>query len=246
VDSLVVEGGADIGWTIQLPVVRPDRYDVWTYPEGSDGRPTMPVLQSASVSVTDPALAVRLPPESSLPVAIRAVPSSRWAVDWLVVGPFPNPQRVGTEYSPALDTSFPPEEDPAPGRSYLLPGGGTVGWTRATGDSTGYVRLNPHFVPNDWVAAYAQAFLFSPTARPGILLLGADDAHQLWVNGELVSSRQGRNISMPDDLSIPVDLQAGWNRVLLKVADLDGGWAFQLRAADPTGELKWAPTAPGF
>jgi len=28
--------------------------------------------------------------------------------------------------------------------------------------------------------------------------------------------------------------------VLLKVADLDGGWAFQLRAADAGGVLRWA------
>jgi len=110
----------------------------------------------------------------------------------------------------------------------------------------GYVRLNPHFQANDWVAAYAQAFLFAPTARDGNLLLGADDAHQLWVNGELVSTRQGRNISVADDLDVPVRLEAGWNRVLIKIANLDGGWAFHLRAADPVGELRWATTAPGL
>jgi hypothetical protein len=163
----------------------------------------------------------------------------------LVAGPFPNPQEVGTEHSPALDRAFGPEEDADPNRSYLLPGGETVFWKEVSGDSTGYVRLNPHFVPSDWVAAYAQSSLFSPDAREATLLLGADDAHQLWVNGELVSMRQGRNISVADDLEIPVRLHAGWNRVLLKVADLDGGWAFHLRAADPTGELRWSPRPPG-
>ncbi len=244
VDSLVVEGDDDSGWTVLLPVLHPDRYQVWTYPAGPDGRSIAPVLKVPSVSVYDTLLAVALPPGDPLPVAVRAVARSRWAVEWLVVGPFPNPQRVGTEYSPALDSVFPPEEDPSPGRSYPIQGGRMTGWVGATGDSTGYVRLNPHFVPNDWVAAYAQASLFSPTARPGLLLLGADDAHELWMNGELVSSRQGRNISVADDLSVPVELRAGWNRVLMKVADLDGGWAFHLRAADPTGELRWAPTAP--
>jgi hypothetical protein len=32
--------------------------------------------------------------------------------------------------------------------------------------------------------------------------------------------------------------------VLLKVANLDGGWAFQLRAADPDGVLRWSARAP--
>jgi hypothetical protein len=126
-------------------------------------------------------------------------------------------------------------------------GGVRASWHPVQGDETGYVRLNPHFEPNDHVAAYAQAFLFSPDSREAVLLLGADDAHQLWVNGEELSKRQGRNISVQDDLGIPVRLNPGWNRVLVKVADLDGGWAFHLRAADPTGELRWRGEPPeGF
>jgi len=66
----------------------------------------------------------------------------------------------------------------------------------------------------------------------------------LWVNGQRVSARQGRHESFPDDVAVPVRLHAGWNRVLLKVANLDGGWAFQLRAADPDGVLRWSARAP--
>jgi hypothetical protein len=148
---------------------------------------------------------------------------------------------VGTEHSSALDSVYGPERDPAVDRSYSLRDGGTAGWREIQGDETGYVRLNPHFQPNDWVAAYVQAFLHSPDDRRAVLLLGADDGHVLWVNGERVSERQGRNISVPDELEVGVRLQAGWNRILLKVADLDGGWAFHLRAADPGGELRWSP-----
>jgi hypothetical protein len=104
----------------------------------------------------------------------------------------------------------------------------------------GQVRLNPHFTPNDWVAAYAQTFLFSPTDGEVRLLFGADDAHVLWVNGQRVSERQGRHISVADDLEVTVRLRGGWNQILLKVADLDGGWAFQMRAADPHGAYRWA------
>jgi hypothetical protein len=60
-----------------------------------------------------------------------------------------------------------------------------------------------------------------------------------------VSSRQGRNISVVDDMEVSVRLRAGWNRVLLKVADLDGGWAFHLRAADPDGVLRWSVRPEG-
>ena len=245
-DSLErVEDGQE-NWNVRLPVPRPDRYAVWTYPRGPDGRPMTPRILHPLVSVTGASLELEFPAGEPLPTAVHAVPVPRWATDWLVVGPFPNPQQVGTEHSPAIDSVFPPEEDPDPTRSYRLPTGAAVEWRLASGDSTGYVRLNPHFEPNDWVVAYAQAFLHSSTAREVVLLLGTDDAHQLWVNGTPVSSRQGRNISVPDDLEVRVNLRPGWNRVLLKVADLDGGWAFHLRAADPSDELRWAVVASGL
>jgi hypothetical protein len=246
--ELLEDGG---GVTVRVAAPRPDLYDIWVYPEGPDGRPAPPTLFQGAVVVSDGPLELLLEPRTgsrpaeSLPAALHLIPRPRWATEWLIVGPFPNPQKVGSEYSPALDSIFGPELDPDPAREYSLPGGGFAAWRSAAGDTTGYVRLNPHFQPSDWVAAYAQAFLYSPDSREAVLLLGADDAHQLWLNGELVSKRQGRNISVPDDLEVPVLLQAGWNRVLLKVADLDGGWAFQLRAADPRGDLRWAPSPPG-
>jgi hypothetical protein len=178
-----------------------------------------------------------------LPAAAEARPIRDFAGAWSVVGPFPNPQRLGTEHSPALDETHDPERDPD-SLAYTLPGGDTVAWQDVDAGDDGYVRLNALFEPNDWVAAYAQSFLYAPTARDAVLLLGADDAHTLWVNGRSVSTRQGRNVSRPDDLVVPVRLEAGWNRVLLEVADLDGGWGFHLRAADPTGELRWARARP--
>jgi hypothetical protein len=227
------------GTTVGVPVPRPDAYEVWLYPESPSGGPQEPVLlgRYAAEGVE---LSVELPPGLSSFSAVHPVPVRRWATDWMVVGPFPNPQRVGTEYSPALDSAYGPEDDPDLGRTFTAVDGTEVGWNPAVGDSTGYVRLNPHFTPDDWVVAYAQAFLHSPDARDVVLLLGADDAHELWVNGRSFSSRQGRNISVVDDMEVLVPVQAGWNRVLLKVADLDGGWAFHLRVADPDGVLRWS------
>ena len=244
-DSFLVTEEAGGFRALGVPVPRPDIYDLWAFPAGPDGRPEEGMPARRGVPVVGATLEVRVPLGEPLPHALLPVPVRRWANQWLVVGPFPNPQRVGSEYSPALDSVYGPEEDPDPSRSYPGVGGVPLSWRPADGDGTGYVRLNPHFDPNDHVAAYAQAFLYSPDARGGILLLGADDAHRLWVNGEEVSARQGRNISVQDDLEIQVRLHAGWNRVLLKVADLDGGWAFHLRAADPTGELRWSREGPG-
>lgn len=264
-ESLAVEerpGG--LRATVTLP--RADRYEVLLYPVGGpgrgtaffrvDGEPARAVsLEAAEASTVLGPLAVdtvatagSMTIDASGPDELRLAaawlrPLQRWARDWNVAGPFPSPQVPGTELSPAIDSVFGPESDPDLGASYVGLEGTVVRWKRAEASDDGRVRLNPHFTPNDWVAAYAQAFLYSPDERDAILLVGADDAHVLWVNGERVSERTGRHISVPDDIEVPVQLRAGWNTVLLKVADLDGGWAFMVRAADPTGELRWSGAA---
>lgn len=261
-DSLVVESQPD-GTLLTVPVPRADSYEVRVYPIGGPARGNVVyrveddtqravALEAPERKTTLPAVVIDTLPASEsihirvtgegdlVPAAVHAVPIRRWAHEWSVVGPFPNPQQLGTEISPAIDSVYGPEGEPDLMLGYVGVDGATVRWQPATAGQDGRVRLNGHFTPNDWVAAYAQAFLYSPDEREAILLLGADDAHVLWVNGQRVSERQGRNISVADDLEIPVRLRAGWNQVLLKVADLDGGWAFLIRAADPTGQLRWA------
>ncbi|MGD8277758.1 MAG: hypothetical protein PVH00_07020, partial [Gemmatimonadota bacterium] len=163
----------------------------------------------------------------------------RFADEWSVLGPLPSPQRLGSEHSAALDSADASPIDMQTESIRAAPGQ-HLRWQPAAAGPDGQVRLNALFQPNDWVAAYARAWLHAPAPREATLLFGADDAHILWVNGEEVSRRQGRNVSVADDLRARVRLRAGWNRVLLLVADLDGGWGFHMRVADPTGELRWS------
>jgi hypothetical protein len=244
-DSMDVTLSPDGERILWARVPREDCYDLWVYPVEAHGRPGEPLLAGRISAGTEtdsrgPLVSYRLSAGEDPPAALHPVPVRLWATEWSVVGPFPNPQRVGSELSPALDSVFGPERDPTLTSEYRGVGGEALRWILVRGDSTGYVRLNPHFQPNEHVAAYAQAFLYSGEARSATLLLGADDAHQLWVNEREVSRRQGRNISNPDDMAVPVSLQAGWNRILLKVADLDGGWGFHLRVADPNRCFRWA------
>jgi hypothetical protein len=247
------------------PVPRPDRYTVVIYPVGGPGsargsfRLEGAARRDVNIGATDPN--TLLPPVALGTVALRdslrlwfqtphglsaveARPVRSWARDWNVVGPFASPRLSGKETSPALDTVMGPEKHPDLRARYTGAGRASVRWRRATAGPDGRIRLNRLFKPSDWVLAYGEAFLYSPSARKAVLLLGADDGHVLWVNGAKVSERQGRHTSEPDDVAVPADLRKGWNRVLLKVANLDGGWAFQLRAADPDGVLRWRAT-PG-
>ena len=254
---------ADSVTVVRAPAPRPDRYDVSLYLAGGPGlgvatcrvpggvelrvslanADTGTILEPVPLGTvaSDAWVAVEIVGDDiPLPAAVNLHPVRDWATEWLIAGPFPNPRVLGTELSPAVDSTYGPERNPSASATYAVAGGGPARWRRATADADGQVRLNPHFEPNNWVAAYAQAFLYSPDARSTTLLFGADDAHVLWVEGQRVSERQGRHISRPDELEVRVQLRAGWNRVLLKVADLDGGWAFQMRVADPEGVHRWS------
>jgi hypothetical protein len=251
---------------LAAPVPRADRYEVLVYPRGGPGTGTVSyrlpgrspvradlefaepntILEAVSLGVTTASgnVELELSPSNSPPAAaVELRPVREWATEWNVVGPFPNPRVLGTELSSAVDSVYGPEEDPSLSSIYSLASGSRVGWRRATASPDGQIRLNPHFSPNEWVAAYAQAFLYSPREGEATLLFGADDAHVLWVNGDRVSERQGRHISRPDELEVRVSLRQGWNRILLEVVDLDGGWAFQMRVADPAGEYRWTARA---
>ena len=255
---------SDRGWkAMNIVPPRPDRYEVLVYPRADSAGGTVTLgaegVAPKTISLTgvipgeilDPISFTELNLDSPIEFMIRSEsdeavaavylrPVLRWARNWSVVGPFPSPRILASEHSPAIDSVFAPEVDPSLSAHYELSDGSVISWRSAMADPDGQVRLNGIFSPNNAVAAYAQAFLYSPDEREVALLFGADDAHTLWVNGERVSERQGRHISRADDLTVSVTLNDGWNRILLKVADLDGGWAFQMRAADATGQLRWS------
>lgn len=264
-DSLRRRPGPD-GAIVTLPVPRPDLYEVIVWPNGAvraapvtlsvagrgkrqtvsrdaDSPGPLPPVAIDTLAIVTPAVEILAAGPDALAAvsAAQLRPVRSFGREWSVRGPYPNPQRLGTEYSVALDSATARGAERAP--PSMAPDSAPAGWRPATAGADGQVRLNPLFRPADQVAAYALAWLHAPTARDAVLLLGADDGHVLWINGVEVSRRQGRNISRPDDVVVPVRLRAGWNRVLLLVADLDGGWGFHLRAADPTGELRWAREA---
>jgi hypothetical protein len=88
--------------------------------------------------------------------------------------------------------------------------------------------------------AYLLVFVQSPTARTAHALLGSDDGVRVWANGALVWSHAIHRPMSPDADQFDVPLRAGWNRLLLKVRNDDGGYGVMLRLCDPDSTLKFA------
>ena len=76
---------------------------------------------------------------------------------------------------------------------------------------------------------YAWTEVIAPRTLPALLALGADGAVKAWLNGKLVHERRSSRSLRKDDDLIPVSLEKGTNRLLLKIGSRPAGWGFCCR-----------------
>ena len=132
--------------------------------------------------------------------------------------------------------------------------GGPVGWKRVSNppnpENEGNVNLNAIYKPDDYVAAYALTYLYSPVDQKVRFLLGVDDSVRVWLNDELIlSDKSGCHEAWPPHTATELTfVRKGWNKILLRVSDECGGkWGFYFRTGDKQGRplpgLKFDPNA---
>jgi hypothetical protein len=154
----------------------------------------------------------------------------RWLHRWLVLGPLPDaPGRPAIETDAVGEATVRPRAgDAAAGRA----------WTALPPDAA-RVDLNQALGGAVNAAAYLATYVYSKESRDARLLVGSDDGVKAWVNGRPVLAKVGPRALQADEDQAPVRLEAGWNRVLLKVQQIGGGWLAQARLTDPAGKTLW-------
>ncbi len=150
--------------------------------------------------------------------------------DWMVIGAFDNDQGRG------FHAEHPPEAGidlDATVRGVLLP----VRWRAARAiDRTGVVRLSEMVSPDRWVVAYLMTHVYSDRARDATLRLTTPTGTKAWLNGQLVLSQERLARSATDNIVLPVRLEAGWNRLVIKSAQDDvGAWLVGARFTELDG-----------
>lgn len=191
------------------------------------------------------ALAQRL---KALGVTVDAVAQLGVIREWLVVGPFADPDESG------YATPFPPEKGFDPKASYDGTGG-KVGWKRFTSDAPdGRVDLLKAVGPHDGAVAYAAVVLTSPKDQSVELRGGGDDNLAVWVNGtKAIDHPTYRSHLRTDWHRAAVQLKAGENTLLVKVCQCPAPkekapgppakWEFHLRVVTPDGRGLPLPVA---
>ncbi len=181
--------------------------------------------------------------------------------NWNIIGPFPNEDDAG------FTQVLPPEKSFDPDQEYPGVNGERIGWKRYFGDvpDLGFGKWNTwmeikggpfddaaHIVQfnrilptsdKTWIVSYALCYLYSQREQKAQFILAADNNARLWLNQKLVFERLRHpfwyelNESWAD--RVPVELQPGWNQVLLKVGlgrhAASGFYGFTFRVADLTG-----------
>ena len=80
--------------------------------------------------------------------------------------------------------------------------------------------------------AYLRTKVWIEEARDVIFELGSDDGIKVWVNGEVVHEKNVNRGHMQGDDKVDVHLNAGWNKVMMKISQGTGGWAASLVVTD--------------
>jgi alpha-mannosidase len=145
-------------------------------------------------------------PAIATPAPIRA---------WLITRPLPTDTgaaRVTRDYLGGETTAF-PDSDAA--------------WRPVVAGPDGLVDLNTVLggVTNH-TAVYAFAYVRSPRDETRTLILTSDDDVEAWLNGQLIHRHiTSRGVDVERD-SVTVRLAGGWNALLLKVVNRQGGFGY--------------------
>jgi len=165
-----------------------------------------------------------------------------YITSWKAIGPFDN--RAGAGF----DKAFPPETEIDFAKQYEGKSG-SVKWVDLSTtdqdqdlDKVGVVDLNEILVEEKGVAAYVTATFVSDNEQTLECRYGTVNATKLWVNGELLISKDIYHMGGEFDQYIgSIKFRKGENTILLKICQNEQteGWAkawdFRLRVTDGLG-----------
>jgi HEAT repeat protein len=102
-------------------------------------------------------------------------------------------------------------------------------------DPDGMLDLEKSVARQDDAVAYLYTEVTSPKAQDVSFKIGSDDGFVLWVNGRKAGEFKGDRAYAVDSSTIAAHLEAGVNRILVKVTQGAGQWAAAVRLTSPGG-----------
>ncbi|MCS6861541.1 MAG: HEAT repeat domain-containing protein, partial [Abditibacteriales bacterium] len=149
----------------------------------------------------------------------RFVMEAGFIAHWWTLGPIPDRNALRQKDTIATDT--------APNLSQWK-------YVRLE-DPTGMVDLERVVARQDNVGAYLYAEVISDVARDVVFKIGSDDDVVVWLNGKQIHKNLTDRAWQVDADQVAARLEAGVNRLLVKVLQGGGQWAVSVRITDKDG-----------
>ena len=169
---------------------------------------------------------------------INLVELMGFITSWEIVGPFDNSERMGfgKVYSPETESVY---SESYEGKN------GQARWTAfSTSHNLGMLDINEEYGQIKEALAYAKTTFVTDRTQKVQIRLGSKNAWKVWVNGDLLYSRDEyhRGKTRIDQFVIDGELKKGANQILLKVCQNEQTqswtkqWEFCLRITDKSGK----------
>jgi len=161
---------------------------------------------------------------------------------WIAAGPLPNGNAGSSHdencigYFKDYLTALGGESDAEPVEGDIIEfGSSNVSWQSALSDTSGLVSFIDVFSADQQLSGVAYSFcrLYSNQSQKIRFRVHSDDGIRIWLNGDMIHDHHiGRGVDEAGDLVV-AKLKKGKNRLLVKVDQGTGGWAFSLRVSGP-------------
>jgi hypothetical protein len=148
--------------------------------------------------------------------------------DWYIIGPFPNIRRSETNRL-GLDSVYPPEEVVDLNAMYTGMKSKNIKWQYVKTPENGYINLTDKILPYEFAVCYAVTYIYSEMNKTVTLFIGSDDGAKVFLNNKQLYRYLGVRIAEPDQAEIKLNLKPGWNKLMLKIENNLGGYAFYAR-----------------
>lgn len=159
---------------------------------------------------------------------------NEWMTSWQLLGPLPLEESTNElKHLPGFDVDFLSkyggEINPRvkTGKQVKV-GDSKLSWIEYNGKDS-IISLDNAISKKSYVAAYAYKEIYVDEEGTFIFSLGTNDGGRLWINGVEVWDHPGARGCTPDEDLIPVFLQKGKNKILLKIEEKGNSWEFCAR-----------------